>query len=73
MIFKSEQLIYFIDQCYNTFDLVTDLFRHHKDMCIILCEAAYTHQSMKLTGFFMTVNQSKLSDTKRQIFVRTRL
>ena len=46
VIFESEQLIYLIDQSYNTFDLVTDLFRHHEDMCIILCETAYTHQTM---------------------------
>ena len=72
MIFKSKQLIYFIDQSCYTFDLVTDLLRHHKDMSIVLCEAAYTHQSVQLTGFLMTVNQSKLSHTQRQITVRTR-
>ena len=73
MILESEQLIYFINQRYNTFDLITDLFRHHKDVRIILCEAAYTHQSVKLTGFFMTVYQSKFTDTERKIFIRTRL
>ena len=50
-----------------------DLLRSHKDVCIVLCEAAYTHQSVKLTGFLMTVNQSQLSHAQRQITVRARL
>ena len=46
MIFKSKQTVNFIDQSCNAFDLVLDLIRCHKDMRIILCEAAYTHQTM---------------------------
>ena len=40
-------------------------------MCVVLCKAADTHQTMKLTGFLMAVNQSQLAHTKRQITVRT--
>ena len=71
MIFKSKQLVYFIDQLCNAFDLVTDLLRHHKDMGIILCKATYTHQAMKLTGFLMTMDKTKLTHTQWQIPVRT--
>ena len=42
-------------------------------MGIILGEAAHTHQTVELAGFLMTVNQSQLSHTKRQITVGTRL
>ena len=73
MIFKSKQTVNFIDQSCNAFDLVLDLIRCHKDMRIILCEAAHSHQTMKLSWFFMTVNQSQLSHTDRKISVGTRL
>ena len=66
-----KQLIYLVNQFCNPFDLLTDLLRHHKDMGIILCKAAYTHKSVKLSGFFMTMYQTKLTHTKRQITVRT--
>ena len=42
-------------------------------MGIILGEAAHTHKTVELSGFLMTVNQSQLSHTKRQITVGTRL
>ena len=71
MILKSKQRIYLIDQGNNTFDLVFDLIRCHEDMSIILREAANPHQSMKLTRFLMTMNQSQLTYTKRQVTVRT--
>ena len=71
VIFETKQLIYLVNQFCNPFDLLTDLLRHHKDVGIILCEAAYTHKSVKLSGFFMTMYQTKLTHTKRQITVRT--
>ena len=49
MVFKSKQAVNFIDQFYNAFDLITYLLWCHEDMCIILCKASYTHQSMKLS------------------------
>ena len=72
MVFESEEGIYLVDEACYILDLVADLLRSHEDVGIILCEAAYTHKTVKLTGFLMTVNQSKLSHTQRQITVRTR-
>ena len=71
MIFEAKKLIYTVDQSGNALDLVTDLLRRHKDMSIILSKAAHTHQAVKLTGFFVTVNQSKLSHSQRKISVGT--
>ena len=73
MIFESEQGIYLIDQACYVLDLVTDLLRSHEDVSIILCEAAYTHQSVKLSGLLMTMNDTKLTHTKRKITIGTRL
>ena len=71
MILEAEQGINFVDQSCNAFDFVLNLLRCHEDMGIILCEAAYTHKTVKLTGFLMTVNDTKLTHTQRQITVGT--
>jgi len=71
MIFKSKQLIYLVDQLGNTFDLITDLLWHHKDVSIILGKAAYTHQTVKLSRFLMTMYQTKLAHTKWQVTIGT--
>ena len=42
-------------------------------MGIILCETAYTHESVKLTGFLVTVNDTELTHTERKVTVGTRL
>ena len=73
MIFESEFRIDFIDQFDNALDLVWDLFRCHINMCIILVEAAYTHQTVQLTGFFVSVNQTDLTHADRKITIRMRL
>ena len=72
MIFKSKQTEYTSLISFAT-PLISsrDLIRRHKDMGIILCKAAYTHQAMKLTGFLMTMDQTKLTHTQWQIPVRT--
>ena len=57
MIFEAEQGVYLVDQLCNALDLITDLIRSHEDMGIILGEAAYTHKTVKLTGFLMTMNE----------------
>ena len=71
VVFEPKQGIYLVDQVYNALDLVLDLLRCHEDMCIILCETAYSHQTMKLTRFLMTMNDTKLTHTQRQITVGT--
>ena len=73
MIFESEQLIYFVDQFCYALNLLADLLRHHKDVRIVLCKAAHAHQTVQLTGLLMTVYQTQLTHTKRQVTVRTRL
>ena len=73
MVLESEQGIYLIDEACYVLDLVADLLRSHEDMGIILCEAAYTHKTVKLTGFLMTVNDTKLAHTERKVTVGTRL
>ena len=72
MIFEAKQLVYFIDQKRNTLDLIFHLFRCHKDMCIVLCEAAHSHQSVHLSGFLVAVYNTKFSHTKRKVTVGTR-
>ena len=73
MIFKSEKVVNFINEFCNAFNLLANLLLGHKDMGIILSKAAYTHQAMKLTGFFMAVNKAQFADTKRQILIGMRL
>ena len=72
MIFKSKEIINFINQSGYTFNLLANLILCHKDMGIILCKAAHTHQTMKLTGFFMAVYKSQFTDTERQVFIGMR-
>ena len=43
MILKSKQTIHFVDQFYNAFDLIFNLFRRHENMRIILCKTANSH------------------------------
>ena len=69
MIFKSKQAVDFIDQLGHTLDLIPDLLRRHKDMGVVLSEAADTHKPVELTGFLMPVYQSQLSHPDRQILV----
>ena len=73
MISKSKFLIYFINQFYDFLDFIFNLRLCHKDMGIVLCKASYTHQSMKLSGLFVTVHKAKFPKTKWKFFVRTRL
>ena len=73
MIFEAEQLVNAVDQLCNPFDLIFDLLRSHEDVRIILSEAAHTHQTMQLTGFLMTMNDTKLAHAQRQVAVGTRL
>ena len=42
-------------------------------MGIVLVETAYTHQAVQLAGFLMTMYQTNLCQTQRQITVGTRL
>ncbi len=73
MIFESEQGIYLVDQLCNALDLVLICSGVMK-ICASSCvKAAYTHQSVKLTRFLMTVNDTELTHTERQITVGTRL
>ena len=67
MIRESELAVYFIDQPHNPLDLICYLFLRHKNMGIILSEAAHTHQSVQLAGFFMTVHKSQFSHAQGKI------
>ena len=49
VIFKPEKLINLINQLGNALDLFSNLFRHHKDMSIVLGKAAHPHQTVELT------------------------
>ena len=73
MILETKQAVYTVNQLCNTLDFLFDLLRSHEDMSIILSKAAHTHQTMKLAGFLMTVNQTQLAQTKGQITVGTGL
>ena len=72
MILKAEHRIYFVDKSYNAFDFGSDLRRRHEDMSVVLREASYSHQSVKLTRFFVSVHQTEFADTQRQIFITMR-
>ena len=55
MIFESKEAVYLVNQLYYSFDLILDLLRHHENMCIILSKASYSHQTVELSGFLMSV------------------
>ena len=71
MVFETKELVNAVDQLSHTLDLIADLFRHHEDMGVVLCEAAHTHKSVKLSGFLMAVNKAQLAHTQGKILVRT--
>ena len=73
VIFESEQFVNLVNQVCNALDFIFDLLRCHEDMGIVLVEAAYTHQTVQLAGFLMTMYQANLCQTQRQITVGTRL
>ena len=69
MIFKAEGIVNTVYQTNNIFDFIFDLLTSHKDMGIILCEAANTHKAVKCAGKLMPVNKAKFAHTKRQILI----
>ena len=73
VIFESEQFVNLVNQVCNALDFIFNLLRCHEDMGIVLVEAAYTHQAVQLAGFLMTMYQTNLCQTQRQITVGTRL
>ena len=73
VIFESEQFVNLVNQVCNALDFIFNLLRCHEDMGIVLVEAAYTHQTVQLAGFLMTMYQANLCQTQRQITVGTRL
>ena len=54
-------------------DLILDLFRAQKNMCIILGKAAYAQQPVQNPGLFLTVNSPQFKIPDGQIAVRTGL
>ena len=73
MIAEAEQGIYLVDQAGNAFDLITDLLRSHEDMGVVLRKAADPHQSVKLSGFLMAVDNSQLAHPQGKIPIGTGL
>lgn len=62
-ILEAELAVNLVNQLCYALDFILDLVVSHKDMGIILREAAHTHQSMKLSALFMAVNQSQLANS----------
>ena len=73
MILKSKQAINLVNQPCHTLNLILNLIRSHKDMCVILRKTAHTHQPVELSWFLMPVNHSQFPQTQRQVTIRTRL
>ena len=69
MIREAELLVNGVNQLGYTDNLILDLLGQHKDVGIILPEAAYTHQTVQRTGQLMAVYQANLAHTNRQVTV----
>ena len=67
VIFKAEQLIYTVNQADYAGNFILNLFFCHEDMCVILVEAANTHQAMQCAALFVSVYQTDFSHTHRQV------
>ena len=69
MIFETKGAVHFINQAYHTLNLLFDLLRRHKNMCVILCEATHAHQAVQRSGKLMAVNQPQLANTQGQVTI----
>ena len=73
LIGKTEYGVNLVKQTNDIFDFVLHLIPGHKDMGVVLGEAANAEKTVKRTGKLVTVNQTKLRHAKRQVAVRVRL
>ena len=73
VIFESELGVNLVNKTNDALDLACDLIGGHKDMCIVLSEAAYTHKAVESSRLFVTVNKAKLTHTDRKIAIGVRL
>ena len=58
-----------VNQMHNALDLVGNLVRAHKDVRIVLSEAADTEQTVKRTAQFVAVNDAQLADPQGQLTI----
>ena len=71
MILETKQFIDGINQSGHSHNLFLNLFRHHKDVRVILSKTTHSHKAMQLSRFFMTMYQTQLTCPQRQIAIRT--
>ena len=73
LIGQTEGGVNLIEQTNDVLDLVLHLIPGHEDVGIILREAAHAEQAVQRTGQLVTVYQTQLADTQRQLLVGVRL
>ena len=72
-VLKAELGVHLVNQPDYRTDLLGDLILAHEDMGIILCETANPEEAVQNTFQFMTVHNSQLGKTHRQLAVAVRL
>ena len=73
MVFQAEGCIHFVKQADGFLNNIFNLFGHHKDVGIILREAAYTEQTVQCAAQFVAVYKAKFANAQRQFAVAVRM
>ena len=66
-VVKVQSLEDDLNDLHHADKLTLNLVRTAENMCVILCEATYTGQSVKLTALLITVYGTELSYTQRKV------
>ena len=69
MVFKTEEAVYTVDELNNAFDFLFDLRFQHKDVGVVLGEAAHAHQTVKSAALFMTMDETEFAHADGQFSV----
>ncbi len=73
MIGEAEQAVKAVDEVYNPFDFIDDLFRQHEEVGVILGKGAHPHQAVQHPGKLMTVHQTHFAQAQGQFLVAVQI
>ena len=68
-ICEIKHLVNLVDKADNILNLVLNLRRGHKDVCIVLRETSNAQKSAKFARFFVSMHKSKFAKSKRKVAV----
>ena len=69
LIFKAECLEHEVDDVHHSEELLLELLWCAEQVGIVLCEAAHTGKTVKLTTLLITVNGTEFCVAQRKILV----